>query len=148
MQKLLYFGHLMRTENSEKSLILGKTEGRRRRGYQRTRWLASITDVMSMNLGKLQEMVRDEESWQAAVHGVAKSWTWLGPWTATKTLQNDPGSGKSNLFPFYVSVMLNRNFLKSKLFYWTRRANMILQGSRGVKYGDCYYTQLLSCTRS
>ena len=81
---------------------------------------------MSMNLGKLQEMVRDEESWQAAVHGVANSWTWLGSWTATKTLQNDPGSGKSNLFPFYVSVMLNRNFLKSKLFYWTRRANMIL----------------------
>ena len=72
--KLRYFGHLMQTDDSlEKSLILGKIEGRRRRGHQRMRWPDSITDAMNMNLGKLQEMVRDREAWHTAVHGVAKS---------------------------------------------------------------------------
>ena len=77
--KLQYFGHLMQTANSlEKSLMLGKIEGRRRRGHQRMRWLDSVTDTMDMNLGKLQEMVRDGEACCAAVHGIAKSQTGLG----------------------------------------------------------------------
>ena len=76
--KLQYFGHLMRTANSlEKFLMLGKIEGRRRRGHQRMRWLDGITDAMDMNLGKLQEMVRDREAWHPAIHGVTKSWTRL-----------------------------------------------------------------------
>ena len=77
--KLQYFGHLMRTDNSlEKSLMLGKIEGRRRRAHQRMRWLDGITDAMNMNLSKLQEMGRDREAWHAAVHRTAKSWTRLG----------------------------------------------------------------------
>ena len=76
--KLEYFGHLMPTANSlEKTLMLGKIEGRRKRGQQRMRWLDDIIRAMDMNLGKLQEMVREREVWHAAVHGVAKSQTQL-----------------------------------------------------------------------
>ena len=91
--KLQYFGCLMwRADSLEKTLMLGKMDGKRRRGWQRMRWLDSITDSVDINLSKLQEIVEDRGAWRAAVHGLSSSWTRLSNWTITTKLRR-AGSG-------------------------------------------------------
>ena len=102
--KLQYFGHLMRRVDSlEKTLMLGRIGGRRRRGRQRMRWLDGITDSMDMGLGRLWELVMDREAWRAAIHGVAKSQTWLSDWTELNWTNISPHYPKCAKMEEFVS---------------------------------------------
>ena len=101
--KLQYFGHLMRRVDSlEKTLMLGGIGGRRRRGWQRMRWLDGITDLMGMSFNKLLKLVMDREAWRAVIHGVSKSQTQLSDWTELNWTENKQYSNKSKQKPWWA----------------------------------------------
>ena len=125
--KLQYFGHLMwRADSFEKTLKLGKIEGRRRRGRQRMRWLDGIIDSMDMGLGELRELVMDREAWRAAVHRVAKSETQLSNWTELNPIPT------ANFFPiaFFFSFFLDCRTLTDTLYLKLEQNNKLLLYSR------------------
>ena len=118
--KLQYFGHLMwRTDSFEKTLMLGKIKGGKRRGWQRMRWLDGITDSMDMSLSEPQELVMDREAWRAAVHGVAKSRTWLSDWTELRRQTNPPSTHFLSSTVLSYSPLSQLNFINKFIFQTT-----------------------------
>ena len=140
MLKIQYFGYLKRrTDSLEKTLMLGKIEGRRRRGWERVRWLDGITESMDMSLSKLRDLVNDREAWRVPVHGATKSWTWLSDWTELTGGRWSYGNtddftsviGRSEclswrlkrfsflIFSKTLQESIRKQFLLKNFFYWS-----------------------------